>query len=88
MKTILKATLTIALFAATLFADGQMGSGGYQGCTGENCPPCTVDCPPPCTENCGGRPEEQGVIKGLAEGSVSDDRGSILYAVKFFFDSF
>jgi hypothetical protein len=88
MKTILKVTLMITLFAATLFADGQMGSGGYQGCTGENCPPCTVDCPPPCTENCGGRPEEQGDVKGLGLAGGSDDKDSFIDSLKFFFDNF
>jgi hypothetical protein len=45
MKHMLKITLSIAFFAGTILADGQMGSGG---CNGENCPPP----PPPCTENC------------------------------------
>lgn len=49
MKMMLKVTLIIALLGSTVLADGQMGSGGREGCTGENCPP-----PPPCTENCGG----------------------------------
>lgn len=49
MKTTIKVTLMFVLFVSTTLADGQMGSGGYNG--------CTVDCPPPpCTENCG-RPE-------------------------------
>jgi hypothetical protein len=46
MKTMLKIILTIALFTSLALA-GDMGSGGYQGCT-VDCPP-----PPPCTENCG-----------------------------------
>jgi len=49
MKTMLKVTLMIALLGTSVLADGQMGTGGREGCTGENCPP-----PPPCTENCGG----------------------------------
>ena len=54
----LKVTLMIALLGTTVFADGQMGSGGREGCTGENCPP------PPCTENCGGltMPVDEGFI--------------------------
>lgn len=60
MKTLIKVTLVLSLCVSTLFADGQMGSGGYQGCTGEDCPPpCTENCPPPCTEGCG-RPEGEG----------------------------
>ena len=48
MRNLLTITLSITLFASVLLADdGQMGSGGRGGCTGENCPP------PPCTENCG-----------------------------------
>lgn len=58
MNTILKVTLAITLFASTMLADGQMGSGG---CNGENCPPP----PPPCTENCSGRPEIQGDDDGV-----------------------
>lgn len=51
MKTTIKVTLMFVLFVSTTFADGQMGSGGREG--------CTVDCPPPpCTENCG-RPEDE-----------------------------
>jgi hypothetical protein len=46
MKHMLNITLSIALFAGTIVADGQMGSGG---CNGESCPPPP---PPPCTENC------------------------------------
>ena len=49
MKTMLKVTLMIALLGTTVLADGQMGTGGREGCTAENCPP-----PPPCTVNCGG----------------------------------
>ncbi len=58
MNRLLKVALLMSFLATTLLADGQMGSGGYQGCTGQNCPPCTVDCPPPCTEHCV-RPQEQ-----------------------------
>lgn len=58
MNRLLKVALLMSFLATTLLADGQMGSGGYQGCTGQNCPPCTVDCPPPCTEDCG-RPQRQ-----------------------------
>lgn len=58
MKATLKVTLMFVLFVSTTLADGNMGSGGYQGCTPETCPPCTVDCPPPCTESCG-QPEGQ-----------------------------
>ncbi len=50
MLNIFKIVLAVTLFAGTLLADGQMGSGGRGECTGENCPP-------PCTENCG-RPIE------------------------------
>lgn len=44
MNNTLKVTLMVALFTGSLFADGQIGSGGIQ------CPP--EGCPPPCTENC------------------------------------
>ena len=49
MKTLTKLFLMIALLGTIAMADdGEMGNGGYQGCT-VNCPPppCTVDCPPP-----------------------------------------
>ena len=48
MKTMLKLALMVALFTSFALADGDMGSGGYQGCTGDDCPP-----PPICTVNCG-----------------------------------
>lgn len=44
MKTMTKLFLMIVLLGSMAMA-GDMGNGGYQG--------CTVDCPPPpCTENC------------------------------------
>lgn len=63
MNNFLKTALAVALFAGTLMADGQMGSGG------RNCPGAE-GCPPPCTENCG-RPESEftligKVVKGIA----------------------
>jgi hypothetical protein len=47
MKTTLTTVLSFVLFCSVTFA-GDLGNGGYTGCT-VNCPP------PPCTENCGGR---------------------------------
>ena len=50
MKTVISFALAFCLFGSIALADGDMGNGGYQGCTPQNCPP------PPCTENCtGGR---------------------------------
>ena len=46
MKTMMKLALALSLFGSiTLADDGDMGSGGYQGCS-PNCPP------PPCTAGC------------------------------------
>ncbi len=59
MKTTLKVTLMFVLFVSSAFADGNMGSGGREG--------CTVDCPPPCTENCG-RPESELTLGGIKGG--------------------
>lgn len=53
-KTMIKVALMTALFCGTIFADGNMGGGGYTDCGGTN-PPPTCDCnsqtPPP---SCGG----------------------------------
>ncbi len=57
MKNTLKLTLMMALFAGSLFADGQIGTGG------RNCPP--EGCPPPCTENCGRPSPAEDPVKDL-----------------------
>jgi hypothetical protein len=45
MKITIKILLVTALFFSTAFADGDMGNGGYTGCT-QNCDP------PACRESC------------------------------------
>jgi len=50
MKNTIKITLMFVLLGSSVLADGNMGSGGREG--------CTVNCPPPCTESCG-RPESE-----------------------------
>ncbi len=47
MKTTIKLFLIVSMFCATVFADGNQGSGGYQCQNGQE------TCPPPCTVNCG-----------------------------------
>ena len=47
MKTTIKLFLIVSMFCATVFADGNQGSGGYKCVDGQE------TCPPPCTENCG-----------------------------------
>ena len=49
MKTTIKLFLIVSMFCATVFADGNQGSGGYN-CGGQGQEPCE----PPCTVNCGG----------------------------------
>jgi hypothetical protein len=64
-NTIFAATLAMALFCGSAFADGNMGQGGYTGCDGTN-PPPTCDCnvPNPPAECQGG---------GFASGQYSDE---------------
>lgn len=79
MNTMLKVTLTIAMFGSTILADGQMGSGGRAGCE-VNCPP------PPCTENCGRAVQEDDVK--LTKGSSHLVSDVILALVKQYFFKF
>ncbi|HYJ92647.1 MAG TPA: hypothetical protein VEV84_15160 [Pyrinomonadaceae bacterium] len=49
-KTLIGLALTVALFGGIVLADdGNMGSGGYTGCDGNNPPPTCCD---PATQNC------------------------------------
>jgi hypothetical protein len=52
-KLTLNLVLAVALFTGTVFADGNMGDGGYTGCDGSNPPPTCCDVPTP-PSYCGG----------------------------------
>jgi hypothetical protein len=54
MKLTMKLFLALTLLCANVMAEGEMGGGGYTG--------CTTDCPPPCTENCRMVPASHPVI--------------------------
>jgi hypothetical protein len=52
----MKLFLLLAIFCGTALAEGDMGNGGYTGCT-QNCPP------PPCQANCRTLPVNDPTIK-------------------------
>ena len=76
MKMTIKVTLMFVLFVSTTFADGQMGSGGREG--------CTVNCPPPCTENCG-RSEADLTVGGIKGGKSVLTIAWVRGVTKFYF---
>ena len=73
MKTMLKVSLTIAMFVAAISA-GDMGAGGYQ-CPPEGCPP------PPCTENC--MVATQATTSGSVKGTVSTSDIMVFFVKRY-----